>query len=170
MIRQIPSGIWIEAEIASLWNGALRPAELRSMPVSEVFDRFTAGKRLEAERRRFAIEAAAVAWMDKQGRANVQLRIDALARTEVERRSTFEVLPPAERIVQIGGNLKRFGDRWAKAHPSQMRWLQSEGVTRDQAIAAHAEWYRRTVVESPALINSRRELVEYREQLRRRVP
>lgn len=140
------------------------------MSVEEVFDRYTAGKRIEAERRRFAIEAGAFAWMDKRGKAALQLRIDSLARTEVARRSAFEVLPTPERIVQIGGNLARYGERWEKSHPDMMRWLSREGVSRDQAIAAHAEWYRREVLNSPALIRGRDELIAYREKLRSRAP
>lgn len=41
----------------------------------------------------------------------------------------------------IGGDLKTYGDKWAAGHGEQLGWLQTQGVSREQAIARHDEWW-----------------------------
>lgn len=85
---------------------------------------------------------ASVPHMKARGQRAVREVIDSIGRVGQVRRSTFEMLPDdAARIGYVGQSLKLYGAKWAARHPQHMRWLEQQGVSREEAIRRHEAWH-----------------------------
>ena len=69
----------------------------------------------------------------------------SLAEVGRVRMSALEMVDRNTRIEMIGSNLKLHGDRWARRHQQHVAWLDTIGVTRQDAIDRHNEWLSKTM-------------------------
>lgn len=74
--------------------------------------------------------------------------------------NVLELLPDDRRIERVGFMLGCHGRLWADRHASDMRFLSDRGVTPEEAVRRHAEWYRREVAEHPFFVRTRAEREE----------
>ena len=86
--------------------------------------------------------------MEAEAQKRLQAQAAAIADVTTERRSTsYELCSDQERIRMIGGDYQAAGQAFLDAHPEQLRWLDAQGVTLEQAVAQSEQWLAAQITE-----------------------
>ena len=117
-------------------------------PVDEVFAHIIHARRSESAERLWQIRAALAPHMEATGQKQLQAQAAAIADCSTSRRTTaYDLCDTQERIRMIGGDYRAAGQAFLAAHPEQVLWLDTQGVTLDEAaeqsdrwIAAQLDW------------------------------
>jgi hypothetical protein len=70
----------------------------------------------------------------------IQREIQALSEFGKRRKSGFDMVTEDATVLLIGQSLHLWGDRWAEAKPDKLRWLEENGITRDEAVERFLRW------------------------------
>lgn len=97
-------------------------------------------RRALSETRLFALHASAYPDLDPTAQRRLYAATQAIADAGRPRVSAYERVTDAERILMIGGDANAAPEAFATAHPEQIRWLHTQGLTLDDAKQRAAAW------------------------------
>ncbi len=103
-------------------------------------------KTREAYEKTWLLSIASQGNRDEAGQKKAYAEAEKIGRIGNRRRkrSAFEVAgqhDPAARVRMIGSAWASAGERWAKGHAKDVQWLQSQGITLDEAAAMFEAWW-----------------------------
>ncbi|HBH51672.1 MAG TPA: hypothetical protein DDY91_07260 [Planctomycetaceae bacterium] len=78
--------------------------------------------------------------MEQTAQRRIYAATQAIADVGRPRISAYERVSDTERILMIGGDATAAPEAFPKAHPEQIRWLHSQGLTLDDAIKRAGDW------------------------------
>lgn len=97
-------------------------------------------RRALSETRLFALHASAYPDLDQTAQRRLYAATQAIADIGRPRLSAYERVTDAERILIIGSDANAAPEAFAKAHPEQIRWLHTQGLTLDDAKTRARDW------------------------------
>lgn len=111
----------------------------------------------EAQERCWQLAAACQPHLTKRGQQEGWSAAKQVGDVGFRRKSALDLVDQATRIEMIGSHLKLFGEKWARRHKQHLDWLDSIGVSREEAIRRHEAWHAR-VMADPFWRENREEL------------
>ena len=126
------------------------------MPWKEVFDHVELIFRTRADDMDWQTAVATFPHTDKKGRRQIQKTISEYRNFEIRpgpqsrKARSYDSLPADTRIKMIGEMIAHNGLEWVTARRRyQVRWLDNEGVSPDEAVSRYNAWASR--VDDPSL-------------------
>jgi len=87
-------------------------------------------------------------WRKPADQKAVWREAERLGEVGIVRRSVYEVVDdPATRVLVIGGDIAAGGESFIRSHPQQIAWLESQGVSVEEAIHRHRDWKAREMAD-----------------------
>lgn len=105
-----------------------------------MFGHIIHARRKESHDRQWQLTAAVQQNRNQEDQVAVWKQAERIGQVGKRRRSPYEVVPVAERIVMIGGDLQAFGVDWEATHGDQLQWLAAQGISREEAIKRSDAW------------------------------
>jgi hypothetical protein len=100
-------------------------------------------RRRQSQDKLWELAVAAYPNLKKKDRKPIERMAEKIGEFGKRLLSPLQQVDREQRIQMIGHKLKHFGGAsgsWANEHRQWMRWLETEGVSQEQAIAQHEQW------------------------------
>lgn len=120
--------------------GCWTRAEIRATPAIEVVQHIVLAQRADSLQKQWTINLNSFHRFDKMGRRRLIDVLNRQANTGRRVKKATELVNEETRVLMIGCELLVHGDRWARRNRDEMNWLETQGVTRSEAIRRHSVW------------------------------
>ena len=135
---EIPWHVHYEHKLTFAYHWS--PTEINQTPAIDCFGHLILIRRREASEHEFACTAASWVNLLPSARKEISKTLYDEQHTGRRRLTEYEVADPVSRISMIGRSLRLHGEKWANQHAAELAWLESQRVTRDEAIKRSIEW------------------------------
>ena len=115
-------------------------SEVKLCPAMEFFAFIQHSWRQESYDKKWALLIEGHHWRDAHQQRKIFGLAERIGESHKTERSIYETDDPEARIALIGSALSATHGTWAATHGRHVQWMESQGVTQEEAVRRHREW------------------------------
>lgn len=108
--------------------------------MTEFYTHYVSIRREEATAIHWQFTAASHVNWQQQEQRKIYSKLQQLLEIGFRILSAYDMVGHEDRINMIGSAIVDGGQKWIETHPKQIEWLESIGVTTDEAVESFEEW------------------------------